>query len=155
MLALRRSIFWAECSRLKPRRERGARDFVAALDHVFGEEVKDLSAIVRGISGPARRIPRGFNGVANVFSVAERCFAEQLTFAPINRERVARVGTRLFAADVLLHSAVDIRGSCDCWRGIFVVIGASIFAAFAAQRQRVQPLRCEVSYMPSRPPSRP
>ncbi len=54
-------------------------------------------------------VARGFNCVANVFAIAERRFAEQFAVAPVNRERVAGVGPRLLAADVLLHCAVDIR----------------------------------------------
>ena len=142
------------------------RDFVAALDHVFGEEVKDLRTIVRGGSCPTCGVARGFNSVANVFAVAERRFAEQFAFASENGERVAGVGTRLFAADVLLHSAVDIaRGSCDCQSvrrcglavvPICVLESVSFFAASRDAAGSVcSHFGVRYSYMPSRPPSRP
>ena len=82
-------------------------DLVAALDHVFGDVVKHLGTIVRARFCPARSVARRFHRIANIFTVAERSFAQQLALASIHRIRVARIGPRLLAADVLLHGAVD------------------------------------------------
>src|ERR1700761_896682 len=53
----------------------------------------------------------GFDGVADVLAVAERGLADELALAVVDREAVAGVGTRLLAADVLLHGAVDADAS--------------------------------------------
>ena len=67
-----RRLRFSHCSR------QPASDFVAALREILGHVVENLGASVGGGLGPARRFAGGFDGVANVFAIAQRRFAEQL-----------------------------------------------------------------------------
>ena len=86
-----------------------ARDLIAALRKIFRDVVKNLRAVVRGGLRPARSLVRRFDRVANVFAIAQRRFAQKTAIRGAHFHAVAGVGTRLLAADVELHRAVDGR----------------------------------------------
>ena len=56
---------------------------------------------------PTRRFARSFHGVSNIFAIAQRRFAEQLTVLAAHFKAVARIWPRLLSADVELYRAVD------------------------------------------------
>ncbi len=133
-------------------RSQPMRDLVAPLDHVFRDVVDHLRARVRRRPRPAGRVARRFHRVANVFAIAERRFAEQLAVAPVNRERVAGIGPRLFAADVLLHRAVNWRSPPARCRPPHQERLSILRGSFLARsRQRVQPLRRQILQHPLAP----
>src|SRR5438128_7918722 len=77
---------------------------------VLGHVVQNLGAVVAARRRPtAERGPGGLDGIAQVFAVAVANFANDLAAWAINKTRVARIGPRLFAADVHLGRAVDRR----------------------------------------------
>ena len=88
------------------------RDFFAALGEIFGEVVEDLGAGVGGGFGPGGSFAGGFDGVADVFAIAERGFAEEAAVGGVNGNAIARVGAGLFAGDEEFYGAVDQRSGC-------------------------------------------
>ena len=121
-------------------------NLVAALDHVFRKVVENLRAIVRRALGPARCIARSFNRVANILAIAQRRLAQQLALAPVHREGISRIGPRLFAADVLLHRAIDRRSGRRTRRrkSLFLIRRFQFRRLLRRRGQRVQPLRRQV-----------
>jgi hypothetical protein len=57
-----------------------ASNFNGALRKIFRDVEENLSAIVRGGFGPGFGLASGFDGVANIFAIAERGLAEQFAF---------------------------------------------------------------------------
>ena len=119
------------------------RNLVAALDHVFRNVIDHLRAIVRAGFGPAGRVARRFHCVANVFAIAQRRFAQQFALAPVHRERITGIGPRLFAADVLLHCAIDSEKPART-ANPSSSSGAASWRPSPRLRQRVQPLRRQI-----------
>src|SRR5207247_5779366 len=58
---------------------------------------------------PTRSFPRRLNCITNVFSVAQRHFAEQPSIPVAHFHAVAGIRARLLASDVELHRSVNRR----------------------------------------------
>ena len=143
---MERSTSTAACSSPTAARQ-PLRNLVAPLDHVFGNVVENLRAIVRaGVCAQPDGAARRFHGVANIFAIAQRRLAQQLALAAVYRERVAGIRPRLLAADVLLDGAVDPgRRGGSAGSNPSSSSGASNLRCLCrARRQRVQPLRRQV-----------
>ena len=67
-------------------------NFFSALREIFREVIEHLGAVVGGGFCPGFCFARGFDGVANVFAIAQRRFAEQFTVLAANFERIPRIG---------------------------------------------------------------
>src|SRR5215472_4726983 len=80
-------------------------NFFGALRKIFGDVVENLGAIVGRGSAPGLGLAGSFDGVANIFAIAEGRFAEHLALFAANFEAIAGVRTDLLAADVKLHGA--------------------------------------------------
>src|SRR5262249_21002446 len=70
------------------------RDFRAALGKVFCDVEEHLCAIVSRGLGPAFGFASSFDGIANVFAISERRFAEQLAVCTADLNAVAGIGAR-------------------------------------------------------------
>jgi hypothetical protein len=66
-----------------------------------------LSAVVGSGLGPGGGFASGFDGVADVLAIAERCFAEEAAVGGVDGDAVSGVGAGLFAGDEELYGAVD------------------------------------------------
>ena len=68
---------------------------------------------VRGGLGPGCGFAGGFNGVANVFAIAERSFAEEAAIGGADGEGVTGIGAGLFAGNEEFYGVVNWgRGRC-------------------------------------------
>src|SRR5205085_4686958 len=67
-------------------------------------------AVVRGRLGPAGRLVRGFDGVADVLAVAFADVGQEAAVGAHDRAAVGAVRARLLAADVKLGGTVDGEG---------------------------------------------
>ena len=86
-------------------------DFFAALRKILGDVIEHLRAVVRRGLAPGFRLARGFHGIANVLAVAERRFAQQLTFLAANFQAVARNP----AAPACRRCRASPCGQCRAW----------------------------------------
>ena len=84
-------------------------DLFTALGQIFRDVVKYLGAVMGRCFRPPFRFARRFNGIANVFAISKRRFAEQASIRAAHFDAVARIRARLLAADVQLHRAVNRR----------------------------------------------
>ena len=63
-------------------------DFICALRKVFRDVIEDLRAVMGSGFAPALGLARGFNGVANIFAVAQRRFAQEFALFAANLNAV-------------------------------------------------------------------
>src|SRR5207245_10248928 len=94
---------------LSNRRRERARDLITALRKVLRHVIKNLCAIVGCPLTPTRSFTRRLNCITNVFSVAQRHFAEQPSIPVAHFHAVAGIRARLLASDVELHRSVNRR----------------------------------------------
>src|SRR5947209_17691496 len=64
-----------------------------------------------GCFAPAFGFARRFDGVSDVFAIAQRRLTQQTAIRAVHFDAVARIGPRLLAADVQFHRAVDGRSA--------------------------------------------
>ena len=86
-----------------------ARNLLPARRKIFCHVVQNLRASVGCALGPGGSFVCRLDGITNIFAIAQRCLAQKPSVSASRFHAVARVGTRLFAADVELHRAVDCR----------------------------------------------
>ena len=82
-------------------------DLFPALRKIFRAVIKNLRAIMRRRLCPAFGLARGFHRIANIFAITQRRLAEQTSVRRAHLHAVARIRTRLLAADVKLYGTVD------------------------------------------------
>ena len=105
---------------------------------------------------PMLRLASRFHGVANVFAIAQRSFAQQAAIGRAHFHAVAGVGTCLLAADVELDGAVDggRAGVRPLFR-FFSTCAAARALAAGSCGACLNHAGSMYSSRPSRPPSRP
>ena len=103
---------------------------------VLADVVEDLGAVVRRGLRPAGGLVRGLDGVADVLPVAPADLAYEGAVGRENREGVAGVGARLFAADVELGGAVDGGGAVALGGGARGGRGSAGATIFTGGRSR-------------------
>src|SRR5438445_361445 len=94
---------------LSNRSRKATRDLLPALRKILRHVVHHLRAIVGCPLTPTRSFTRRLNCITNVFSVAQRHFAEQPSIPVAHFHAVAGIRARLLASDVELHRSVNRR----------------------------------------------
>src|SRR5207248_410408 len=84
-------------------------NFRAPQGEILCAVIQHLGAVVCGGLRPSCSFARCFHRVANVFSIPQRGFAEQLSIGRAHFHAIAGIWTRLFAADIKFDRAVDSR----------------------------------------------
>ncbi len=84
------------------------RELVAPIVEVFGQEIEDLGARMRGGGGPAQRCTGCLDGVADILAIAVADFADQLACRIEHGAGIAAVGAGLLAADIHLGGLVEM-----------------------------------------------
>src|SRR5438132_4546368 len=107
--ALNSEIHFGGSLSLSNRRRESARDLITPLRKVLRHVIKNLCAIVGCPLTPTRSFTRRLNCITNVFSVAQRHFAEQPSIPVAHFHAVAGIRARLLASDVELHRSVNRR----------------------------------------------
>src|SRR5437773_5433116 len=107
--ALDSGVHFGRSLSLSNRRRESARDLITPLRKVLRHVIKNLCAIVGCPLTPTRSFTRRLNCITNVFSVAQRHFAEQPSIPVAHFHAVAGIRARLLASDVELHRSVNRR----------------------------------------------
>src|SRR2546423_1577996 len=83
-------------------------NFISTLRQVFCHVIKNLRAIMRCGLGPASGFASGFDGITNVFAIAEWNFTQYFSILVADFHAVSRIRSRLLASDIQLYGPINL-----------------------------------------------